>query len=134
MEIQYLCPLLQVFDMNTSLKFYCEVLGFTIHEQAGEPDDLGWVWLKWNNSDLMLNTAYEKHDRPAHSEAARVAAHEDTCLYFGCPNVDEAYQALLAKGVKLDPPTVASYGMKQLYCFDPDGYQLCFQWPHAITK
>jgi hypothetical protein len=26
-------------------------------------------------------------------------------------------------------PKVAPYGMKQLYVRDPDGYNLCFQWP-----
>jgi catechol 2,3-dioxygenase-like lactoylglutathione lyase family enzyme len=46
MQIQYVCALLQVFDMNKSLQFYCEILGFTIHESAGEKDDIGWVWLK----------------------------------------------------------------------------------------
>lgn len=130
MEIQYLCPLLQVFDMNTSLKFYCEVLGFHIHESAGEKNDLGWVWLKRNNTDLMLNTAYETPDRPERPDTTRFAAHNDTILYFGCPDVDEAYQILLSKGLKLEPPTVAPYGMKQLYLHDPDGYGICFQWKH----
>lgn len=128
MDIQYLCPLLEVFDMNTSLKFYCEVLGFSIHESAGPPDDMGWVWIKKGNTDLMLNTAYETPDRPAHPDPARVSAHKDTTLYLGCPDVDQAYEELRAHGIKLDPPEIASYGMKQLYLRDPDGYTICFQW------
>jgi len=128
MEIQGLCPLIQVFDMNTSLRFYCELLEFRVHQSAGEKDDIGWVWLKWNNADLMLNTAYETPDRPELPDPARVAAHEDTCLYFSCPDVDGAYQDLLAKGLQLNPPTIAPYGMKQLYFKDSDGYNLCFQW------
>jgi glyoxylase I family protein len=134
MDIQYLCPLLEVFDMNMSLKFYCEVLGFTIHESAGDKDNLDWVWLKWKSIDLMLNTAYETPYRPERPDVARVAAHHDATLYFGCPNVDEAYQILLAKGLKLDPPTIAPYGMKQLYLLDPDGYNLCFQWTHSHSS
>jgi glyoxylase I family protein len=128
MEIQYVCPLLQVFDMNTSLKFYCEILRFTIHESAGKSESLDWVWLKWNNADIMLNTAYEGAHRPDQPDQKRVAAHNDTCLYLGCPTVDEAYQHLLSKGLKIKPPIVAPYGMKQLYFHDPDGYSLCFQW------
>lgn len=129
MEIQYLCPLIQVFDMNISLKFYCEVLGFNIHESAGQKDNLNWVWLKLNNTDLMLNAAYETPERPERPDAASIAAHDDTILYFGCPNVEEAYQVLLSKGLKVNPPIVAPYAMKQLYLHDPDGYGLCFQWP-----
>jgi len=128
MEIRSLCPLIQVFDMNASLKFYCEILGFKIHASAGEKDDLGWVWLKWGDADLMLNTAYETRYRPKEPDNARVAAHDDTTLYIGCPNVDEAYNHLLLKGLSLNPPVITSYGMKQLYLHDPDGYSLCFQW------
>jgi hypothetical protein len=32
------------------------------------------------------------------------------------------------KALKLDPPKVAPYGMKQLYLHDPVGFALCFQW------
>jgi uncharacterized glyoxalase superfamily protein PhnB len=49
-------------------------------------------------------------------------------LYFGCPDVDGAYRHLKAKGVAVDPPKVAWYGMKQLYLTDPDGFGICFQW------
>lgn len=132
MEISYLCPLLEVFDMNTSLRFYCELLEFKIHESAGKKENRDWVWLTWSNINLMLNTAYEGHLRPNQPDAARVAAHHDTTLYFGCSNIDDVYETLVSKGLKLDPPTVAPYGMKQLYLLDPDGYNLCFQWPHKI--
>jgi glyoxylase I family protein len=37
--------------------------------------------------------------------------------------------SLRAQGVELEPPTVAPYGMRQLYLTDPDGYAICFQWP-----
>lgn len=124
-----MCPLLQVFDMNISLQFYCETLQFKVHQSAGEegaaPD---WVWLKWNNIDLMMNTAYEAAHRPPQPDAARSRTHGDVTLYFGCPDVDGAYRDLSAKGLSLQPPKVAPYGMKQMYCYDPDGYQLCFQW------
>lgn len=76
----------------------------------------------------MLNTAYEQEYRPAQSDAMRVAAHSDTCLYFSCPDVDAAYQHLRAHGLEVEEPKVAPYGMKQLYVKDPDGYNLCFQW------
>ena len=32
-------------------------------------------------------------------------------------------------GVRVEPPRVAPYGMRQLYFSDPDGYGICFQWP-----
>jgi catechol 2,3-dioxygenase-like lactoylglutathione lyase family enzyme len=130
LETQGICPLLQVFDMPTSVRFYRDLLGFEIIGNAPEhaPDDFGWCWLKLNTTELMLNTAYDYGERPPAPDRARIAGHGDTCLYIGCPDVDAAYQFLLAKGLKPRPPNVAHYGMKQLYLTDPDDFGLCFQW------
>ncbi len=128
-DIRGLTPLLQVFDMPTSVRFYCDILGFTLVGQSRPDDDFGWGLLRRDGTELMLNTAYDVGKRPATPDLARVAAHRDTCLYFGCPDVDGAYATLREKGLSVAPPKVASYGMKQLYVTDPDGYHLCFQWP-----
>ncbi len=87
-----------------------------------------WVLLELNGAQVMLNTVYEADARPPAPDPARIGAHEDTCIYFGCPNVDAAYTYLREKDLKLGPPKVAPYGMKQLYLHDPDGSALCFQW------
>jgi len=76
----------------------------------------------------MLNTAYEFDSRPPAPDPARVAVHDDTCLYIGCPNVDAAYRHLCDLGVDVKEPKVAPYGMKQIYLHDPDGFNICFQW------
>jgi glyoxylase I family protein len=129
-EIKNMIPLLHVFDMPASMKFYCDLLGFEVVsvDDPKKAPNYDWVWLRLQGVDLMLNTAYDSDERPAALEAQRVAAHEDTCLYFGAPDVDAVYADLVAKGVKASPPAVAPYGMKQVYLHDPDGYQLCFQW------
>jgi len=128
-EVHDVCTLLQVFDMPTSVRFYRDVLGFEVVQTSPrEGDRFDWVLLRLNQTRLMLNTAYEQDSRPAAPEAKRSAAHNDTCLYFSCPNVDGAYRLLQSHGVDLDAPKIAPYGMKQLYVRDPDGYALCFQW------
>ena len=43
-------------------------------------------------------------------------------------SVDEAFRHLRGRGLDLEAPTVAHYGMKQLFLRDPDGYAICFQW------
>jgi catechol 2,3-dioxygenase-like lactoylglutathione lyase family enzyme len=123
------CTLLQVFDMPTALRFYRDVLGLAVTSQSQPGDNFGWGLLRGKGVELMLNTAYDEGQRPPVPDPARVAAHGDTCLYFGCEDLDSAYQHLCAHGLKVDPPKVAPYGMKQLYVTDPDGYGLCFQWP-----
>jgi len=132
LNVTGLCPLIAVFDMNEAVRFYCDGLGFELIEASPEVETpegrfSHWCWLRLGPADLMLNTAYDEGERPAMRDAARQAAHGDTGLYFGCPDVDAAYGALRGRGIKAAPPKVAPYGMKQLWVRDPDGYQLCFQ-------
>jgi glyoxylase I family protein len=132
-DIRGICLLLQVFDMPISLQFYRDQLGFEIvgtnRPDTPDADDrFDWVWLRLNGTELMLNTAYEAENRPQASDPVRNAAHKDTTLYFGCPDVDLAWSQLQSVGLDVKKPVIQHYGMKQLYVSDPDGYGLCFQW------
>jgi catechol 2,3-dioxygenase-like lactoylglutathione lyase family enzyme len=128
-DVRGLAPLLQVFDMPNSLKFYCDGLGFEVVANDGKPaPHFDWVLLRLNGSELMLNTAYEEAERPPVPDPVRIAGHRDSSIYFGCPDVDGAYAHLQGKGIKSERPRIAPYGMKQLHLIDPDGYTLCFQW------
>ncbi len=127
-DVQGCAPLLQVFDMPRSLAFYRDQLGFSVVAQSQPGDDFDWGLLRLGKADLMLNTAYEKPNRPAAPDPARVTAHGDTGLYFGCRDLEGAYADLRARGVDCKPPTEASHGMKQLWLRDPDGYTVCLQW------
>lgn len=130
-DMRGVCPLIQVFDMPTSLRFYRDILGFEIVSTSPQRsvDDYDWVWLRHGaDTELMLNTAYEFDSHPSEPDPVRIAAHEDTCLYIGCPDVDAAHSYLCEKGLTLNEPKVTHYGMKQLYMKDPDGFNICFQW------
>jgi catechol 2,3-dioxygenase-like lactoylglutathione lyase family enzyme len=132
-QIDGFAPLIQVFDMPRSVAFYRDVLGFevvTTSPPRGR-DDFDWGLLRRDGIELMLNTAYEMDERPTAPDPGRVAAHRDTALFFGCPDVEAAHADLRAKGLDLAPPKIAPYGMKQLYLADPDGYEICLQWPVA---
>jgi glyoxylase I family protein len=133
-ELRGSAPLFEVFDMPTSFAFYCGVLGFeVISTDKGpgtlpvDPATIGWALLRHHDVELMLNTAYDRGERPPVRDPKRVFG-LGVGLYFGCPDVDAAYEHLRRHGVDVKPPKVASYGMKQLYVRDPDGYTLCFQW------
>jgi catechol 2,3-dioxygenase-like lactoylglutathione lyase family enzyme len=131
-EVRGLTPLVQVYDMPTSVRFYRDLLGFEIVSTSPVlgKDRFHWVLLRLGKAELMLNTAYEfDNERPVPADRSRVAAHGDTGLFFGCPDVDAAYEELREKGVAVNMPKVAPYGMKQMSLRDSDGYGLCFQWP-----
>ena len=129
-KMQSLCPMIQVYDMPTSVRFYRELLGFEIISTSPprSTDDFGWCLLRKSDAALMLNTRYEFDSRPPVPDRARFAAHDDTSFFIGCPDVDAAYNYLRGKGVDVKEPKVTPYGMRQLYLTDPDGFGICFQW------
>ena len=101
--------------------------------------DINSVVMEWHGyatsrqfkegTELMLNTAYEKQDRPSTPDELRMASHRDTTIYFGCPDVDTAYDHITSKGMNIKPPYITGYGFKAIDITDPDGYGLCFHWP-----
>ena len=129
-----LIPLIQVFDMPESIRFYRDLLGFEIVASSPEVETpegrfFHWAWLRLGGAELMLNTAYDSGKRPAERDTARWKGHGDAGLFITCPDVDGAYDYLRSRGLPLNPPAIATYGMKQLYLSDPDGYGLCLQAP-----
>lgn len=124
-------PLLQVYDMPRSLKFYRDILNFRVLQSAppGDEDHADWVLLENQSIQVMLNTAYEAHQRPDMEDVIRKNHHQDFCLYFGCPDIDKLYAHLHSVGYAVDSPGITGYGWKALHLVDPDGYGLCFHWP-----
>jgi len=112
-QIQGPVTYLEVFDMPTSLHFYRDLIGFTVLQTSGDGDDVDWVMLQLNESTLMLNTAYDREERPDQPDPVRTRGHADVILYFGYPDIDAFYNYFSARGIDLDP----------------DGYRLCFHWP-----
>lgn len=136
LRIQGMAPLIQVFDMRRSVSFYCEVLGFALISQSREGEEFDWCLLRLESSDsddenveLMLNTAYEAPSRPDHPDPNRIAYHEDTGFFFGCEDLDAAFDHLRAHHVDATAPKTAPYGMRQIWLKDPDGYVICLQSP-----
>jgi catechol 2,3-dioxygenase-like lactoylglutathione lyase family enzyme len=129
LHLTAMAPLLQVFDMPASLHFYRDLLGFQVINSSGNTDDVDWVLLKLNGYELMLNTAYERHERPDEPAPVRTAGHTDLTLYFSCPDVDAAYDYFKQKGIQVKKPFLTKYGWKALNMSDPDGYCISFHWP-----
>jgi hypothetical protein len=77
----------------------------------------------------MLNTAYEKPNRPPTPDPIRLLGHQDLCFYFGSTDIDALYEYFKSQGIDLEPPVITGYGWKAIYLSDPDGYGLCFHKP-----
>lgn len=128
-DLKGMCPYLEVFDMPASLQFYRDILGFTVTKSSGQGDDVDWVLLRLDQMELMLNTAYEKENRPPQPDENRTPGHRDVAIFFGCPDPEAMYAYLKSRGITLNPPMVTGYGFRAISLQDPDGYGLWFHWP-----
>ena len=81
-----------------------------------------WCRLERGGSSVMLQAA-DAEDGPAKARGRGVT------LYFVCDDVDAFFEEVLSRGLNVDPPTVAYYGMRQLYVPEPNGYVVCFESP-----
>ncbi len=122
-------PLLQVYDMPTSLAFYRDLLGFEVVKTAPPGPVTHWAMLRNGSVRLMLNTKYEfDYERPL--EPDRTSGRADFILYLLCEDADAAYRELQAAGwPDVEEPSDVPYGMREIQVRDPDGFRLCLQHP-----
>jgi glyoxylase I family protein len=120
--IQTLWPLLAVDDLGASLRFWRDRLGFKLAGQAESDGQMFWCRLERDGASIMLQAA-DVEDGPAKDRGRGVT------LYFVCDDVDALFEEVRSRGLRVDPPTVAYYGMRQLYVPEPNGYFVCFETP-----
>ncbi len=125
--VRQLVPLLAVQDIQRSVEFYRDRLGFKLTGEADNEGKMFWCRMERGGSAIMLQQA-EDEDGPAKGRGRGVS------LYFICDDADAVYLELISRGLQLNPPSVAYYGMKQVVVPEPDGYYLCFESPTEYGK
>lgn len=132
-NVRSVTTLLEIFDMATSLAFY-RALGCEVEMHWGEQEDESewdWVLLRLGNAALMLNTRYERDERPSAPEPGRMKGHADTELFFNCEDVDLVCGRLRDNGLSVPEPMTTFYGARRVCLTDPDGFVVCFEAPAA---
>jgi len=103
-----------VADIAKSAAHYCDVLGFTITFEYGEP--IFYVCLCRDDVALHLLGA---------GQTKRQAGHGGICVFVR--DVDAVHTELAARGAKVvKPPEDYAYGMRDFDVLDLDGNQLTF--------
>ena len=118
MKLRGLTPMLGVADVQQSINFYTEVLGFKLGDTSEHAGAICWAHLCHGETELMLTEV-------ANPEAGREGRRQ-TYLYFYPDNVVALHSHLAVRGHSVQPLRVAFYGMKEFEMEDPDGYQLWF--------
>jgi predicted enzyme related to lactoylglutathione lyase len=105
---------IQVQDMDESIKFYQDVLGFKMLYRV---DEIAWCELATEIKGVNIGL----------SQVEKPAKLSGTKLTFGVHNVDQTRKMLEQKKVRFDGPTIEIPGMVKLATFfDPTGNALMF--------
>jgi uncharacterized glyoxalase superfamily protein PhnB len=102
-------------------------LGFALTGQAENEGKMFWCSMARHGSVIMLQEAEEEDGAPK-------GFGRGISFYFVCDDADAMYAELTSRGLQLDPPSVAYYGMKQVVVPEPDGYYICFESPVESVK
>jgi len=122
-NVKQTVPFLAVSDMEASLRFYVDGLGFEIRHRWVDEGVLRWCWLQRGGGALMLQEfRTEGHD--AWAPEGKVG--EGVSIYFICQDALSIYHEVTDRGVTASVPFVGN-GMWVTGTSDPDGYQLYFE-------
>jgi uncharacterized glyoxalase superfamily protein PhnB len=120
-------PLIYVPEIEPSLKFWVDRLGFTKTVEVPEGNKLGFVILVKGNAELMIqSTASIEKDNSAMAQYARPAA----CLYIEVSDFDDLLKRVDGAPVEV-PVRTTFYGMKEIGVLEPGSNIVLFAAPVA---
>ena len=118
-NVQQAVPFFAVADIEKSLHFYVDGLGFCLADQWVVEGKRRWCWLELGGASLMLQKfRLEEHG------LRKVGT--GVTIYFICRDTLEIYREITSRGINAKRPFVGN-GMWVTSVTDPDGYNLCFE-------
>ena len=129
MNVKRITPVLFVKEIEPTLPFWVDRLGFTKTIEVSHGDKLGFVAFQHGQTEIMYQTfASLGDDMPLILDAAKKGP---TFLYIEVDNLDFILSALKNSKI-VQPERTAFYGMREVGFQDPAGHYLTFA--QAVAK
>jgi uncharacterized glyoxalase superfamily protein PhnB len=125
-NVKQVVPFFMVEDIQRSLAFYVDGLGFEMTNQWINSGLLEWCWLQIGGAAIMLQQ-YRLDRKPAETQGQGI------CICFQCADALAFYHNAVAKGIAVKEPFVGN-NMWVTNMADPDGYQLSFESPTDVPE
>jgi len=114
MKLTGFVPILKCHSVDLSLKFYKDTLRFVEIRTRKTGSKLEWVYLKSDNSYLMLEL----------SNSIEPTLSSSISLYFYTDDIDSFHQYMSAKNYDISPVEETGFGLRQCTFYDPDGHKI----------
>jgi uncharacterized glyoxalase superfamily protein PhnB len=127
MKLADVTPNLVVSNIDRSLAFYREVLGFSVVTTVPEQAPFAFVWVQRDTVNIFLNS----------EESAGMTTSPGTNILFItlepgdiASGIDALFAAVKDRAPVEMPLTDQFYGMREFTITDPDGYVVTFAQPN----
>jgi len=120
-NVKQAVPFFMVSNIEASLRFYIDGLGFRMTNKWIDQGKLRWCWLELGAAALMLQE-FGKDRVPAGKLG------DGICICFQCADALKIYREITSRGIQAKRPFVGN-AMWVTAVSDPDGYKLDFESP-----
>ncbi|HTD22086.1 MAG TPA: VOC family protein [Terriglobales bacterium] len=122
-NVKQVVPFLRVSNMERSVRYYVEGLGFVMKNKWVVEGKLRWCWLELGGAALMLQE-FSKEGHDSWVPACKVG--EGVSLCFNCEDAVAIYREVRSRGIEASEPQVGN-AMWVTCLSDPDGYRIEFE-------
>ena len=119
-------PSLGVSDIHQSVGFYREFFGFQVEDSYEAEGRMTWCWLKAGRAELMLQQLSADQQIRLNP-----AIGQSWVMYIRPHDIDATHARLKRAGFPLSDLVSTSYGARECFVSDPDGYELWLSAPRA---
>jgi lactoylglutathione lyase len=123
-------PFFGIKDIEASLRFYVDGLGFAMTRHWAPEERVRWCWLERDGVAVMLQE-YWKDGRQGGAPAGVLG--EGVRICFVCADAIAVYHEARARGLQPSLPFVGN-SLWVVSLVDPDGYRLDFESPTDIAE
>lgn len=127
MNIKQTTPFFMVSDIQRSLQFYVNGLGFRIQNTWEPNGKLTWCWLQRDSASIMLQEYKQTDPRAKESKGLGVA------ICFQCVDALALYEEFKKNGLTPKEPFVGN-NMWDVALTDPDKYNIHFESPTDVPE
>ena len=125
-NVRQAVPFFMVTNMERSLQFYIDGLGFELKMKWEPRGSIEWCWLQFDLASLMLQEYRDNQPE------AKLGVGMSVC--FMCDDALEIYSQIISRGISVNAEPFVGNQLWVVGVNDPDGYAVFFESPTEVLE